>query len=97
MREHLELVCSVLDNGERKSSRTGVDTISAFAAHYRVDLVKGFPLLTTKKMHWNSALRELLCYLSGDNHIRKPLLPNQNYPLAMTLPLWLVHAPCMPR
>lgn len=70
MKEYLELVRSVLDNGERKSSRTGVDTISAFAASYSVDLAKGFPLLTTKKMHWNSVLRELLWYLSGEDHIR---------------------------
>jgi thymidylate synthase len=70
MKEYLELVRSVLENGERKSSRTGVDTLSAFSAHYSVDLAKGFPLLTTKKMHWNSVLRELLWYLSGDDHIR---------------------------
>jgi thymidylate synthase len=70
MKEYLELVRSVLDNGERKSSRTGVDTISLFAASYSVDLAKGFPLLTTKKMRWSSVLRELLWYLSGEDHIR---------------------------
>jgi thymidylate synthase len=47
-----------------------VDTISCFAAHYTVDLAEGFPLLTTKKMQWSSVLRELLWYLSGDDHIR---------------------------
>jgi len=70
MQEYLDLVRYVLDNGDRKPSRTGVDTISAFSANYSVDLANGFPLLTTKKMQWNSVLRELLWYLSGENHIR---------------------------
>jgi len=67
---YLDLVRHVLDHGVRKPSRTGVDTISCFAAHYQVDLAAGFPLLTTKKMHWGSILRELLWYLSGEDHIR---------------------------
>ncbi len=70
MKEYLELVRDVLEHGVRKSSRTGVDTIATFAAHYSVDLAQGFPLLTTKKMRWKSVLRELLWYLSGDDHIR---------------------------
>ncbi len=70
MKTYLDLVRLVLEEGERKPSRTGVDTISYFGAHYRVDLADGFPLLTTKKMHWASVLRELLWYLSGDDHIR---------------------------
>ncbi|RKY20389.1 MAG: thymidylate synthase [Planctomycetota bacterium] len=70
MKAYLDLVRHVLEHGERKSSRTGVDTLSCFAAHYQVDLSAGFPLLTTKKMHWASVLRELLWYLSGENHIR---------------------------
>ena len=70
MKEYLDLVRHVLENGVRKPSRTGVDTLSCFAATYRVDLAAGFPLLTTKKMHWESVLRELLWYLSGDEHIR---------------------------
>jgi thymidylate synthase len=67
---YLDLVRKVLAEGSRKHSRTGVDTVSLFAAHYQVDLADGFPLLTTKKMHWPSVLRELLWYLSGENHIR---------------------------
>jgi thymidylate synthase len=47
-----------------------VDTISYFCAFYKVDLNEGFPLLTTKKMNWNSLLHEVLWYLSGENHIR---------------------------
>lgn len=70
MKAYLDLVRDVLDHGERKSSRTGVDTLSLFGAHYQVDLAAGFPLLTTKKMHWGSVLRELLWYLSGEPHIR---------------------------
>jgi len=70
MKAYLDLARHVVEHGERKPSRTGVDTISAFACHYQVDLAEGFPLLTTKKMHWNSVLRELLWYLSGEDHIR---------------------------
>ncbi|MFH1024887.1 MAG: thymidylate synthase [Planctomycetota bacterium] len=70
MKEYLDLVRLVLDRGERKPSRTGVDTISYFGVHYRVDLAKGFPLLTTKEVNWKSMLRELLWFLSGENHIR---------------------------
>lgn len=67
---YLDLVRQVLRDGVVKSSRTGVDTLSLFSAHYQVDLSAGFPLLTTKKMNWPSILRELLWYLSGDDHIR---------------------------
>lgn len=70
MKEYLDLAKLVLNEGVRKPSRTGVDTISYFSAFYRVDLSKGFPLLTTKKMYWNSLLHEVLWYLSGENHIR---------------------------
>jgi thymidylate synthase len=70
MKEYLDLVKLVIDNGTRKPSRTGIDTISYFGAFYRVDLSKGFPLLTTKKMEWKSLLHEVLWYLSGENHIR---------------------------
>jgi thymidylate synthase len=70
MKEYLDLVKTVIDNGIRKKSRTGVDTISYFGAFYKVDLQKGFPLLTTKRVEWKSLLYEVLWYLSGDNHIR---------------------------
>ncbi|HOJ17308.1 MAG: thymidylate synthase [Ignavibacteriales bacterium] len=70
MKEYLDLVKLVMNEGVRKKSRTGVDTISYFSAFYRVDLSKGFPLLTTKKMEWKSIVHELLWYLSGENHIR---------------------------
>ena len=70
MQQYLDLVNLVIENGVLKPTRTGVDTLSYFAAFYRVDLSEGFPLLTTKKMQWNSLLHEVLWYLSGENHIR---------------------------
>lgn len=70
MKEYHDLVRLVMNEGIRKTSRTGVDTISYFSAFYKVDLAKGFPLLTTKKMEWKSLVHEVLWYLSGENHIR---------------------------
>jgi len=70
MKEYLDLVKLVIEEGTHKKSRTGVDTISYFGAFYKVDLQKGFPLLTTKKIEWKSLLNEVLWYLSGDNHIK---------------------------
>lgn len=70
MKQYLDLVKTVIENGTRKPSRTGVDTISYFGAFYKVDLKDGFPLLTTKKMQWKSLLYEVLWYLSGEDHIR---------------------------
>ncbi len=70
MKEYLDLINLVIENGVRKPTRTGIDAISYFGAFYRVDLSKGYPLLTTKKMHWSSLLHEVLWYLSGERHIR---------------------------
>jgi thymidylate synthase len=70
MQQYLDLVRLVMNEGVRKKSRTGVDTISYFGAFYKIDLAQGFPLLTTKKMMWNSLLYEVLWYLTGDEHIR---------------------------
>lgn len=73
MREYLNIVRDVLDNGVLKPNRTGVDTIAGFSYNFRHDLADGFPLLTTKKMDgplWNSLVHELLWFLSGENHIR---------------------------
>ncbi|MGQ9799054.1 MAG: thymidylate synthase [Ignavibacterium sp.] len=70
MKQYHDLVKLVMNEGVRKSSRTGVDTISYFGAFYKVDLSAGFPLLTTKKMEWKSLLYEVLWYLSGEEHIR---------------------------
>lgn len=70
MKQYHDLVKLVMEKGTQKKTRTGVDTISYFGAFYKVDLSKGFPLLTTKKMQWKSLLYEVLWYLSGENHIR---------------------------
>ena len=70
MREYLDLVQTVLDKGQEKENRTGVNTLSYFGAHYKINLADGFPLLTTKKVFFKSVIRELLWYLSGETHIR---------------------------
>ncbi len=73
MEQYLDLVDSVLSGGTYKPNRTGVDTISRFSRHYEVDLRKGYPLLTTKRMdgyRWNSMIHEVCWYLSGEEHIR---------------------------
>ena len=70
MKEYLNLVQNVLDNGVKKENRTGIDTISSFSEFYRVDLSEGFPLVTTKKMYFRSVILELLWYLRGEDHIR---------------------------
>ncbi|WP_018126294.1 thymidylate synthase [Balneola vulgaris] len=70
MKAYLDLVQNVLENGVKKENRTGTDTISNFAEFYKVDLSKGFPLLTTKKVFFRSVILELLWYLRGEDHIR---------------------------
>src|SRR5690625_1582161 len=70
MKAYLDLVQNVLENGVLKKNRTGTDTLSCFSEHYKVDLSKGFPLLTTKKVFFRSVVLELLWYLRGEDHIR---------------------------
>ena len=70
MKAYLDLVRNVLENGVRKENRTGIDTLSSFAEFYKVDLSKGYPLLTTKKVYFRSVILELLWYLRGEDHIR---------------------------
>ena len=70
MQEYLDLVKHVIDNGVEKENRTGTNTLMSFGYHYKVDLQKGFPLLTTKKVFFNSVIHELLWYLSGETHIK---------------------------
>lgn len=64
------MVKTVLDQGTRRENRTGIDTLAYFGYHYKIDLAQGFPLMTTKKVYFNSVIRELLWYLSGETHIR---------------------------
>ena len=69
MRQYLDLMGHVLDHGARKSDRTGTGTLSVFGYQLRHDLSRGFPLLTTKKVHLKSIIHELLWFLRGDTNI----------------------------
>jgi thymidylate synthase len=64
------LLQDILDNGVEKKDRTGTGTISVFGRQIRHDMKEGFPLLTTKKMHWKSIVTELLWFLRGDTNIK---------------------------
>lgn len=70
MRQYLDLLQYILDNGSQKNDRTGVGTLSIFGYQMRFDLQKGFPLLTTKKLHLRSIIYELLWFLRGDTNIK---------------------------
>src|SRR3954462_7136200 len=69
MQEYHELLARILDEGVEQQDRTGTGTLSVFGHQMRFDLSKGFPLLTTKKLHIRSILIELLWFLRGDTNI----------------------------
>ena len=73
MRQYLDLVRTILEQGERKEDRTGTGTLSVFGTQTRYDLREGFPLLTTKKVLFAAVVRELLWFLRGATNINDDL------------------------
>src|SRR5210317_35384 len=70
MQQYLDMMRLVRDTGARKEDRTGTGTLSVFGHQMKFDLRKGFPLVTTKKLHLKSIIHELLWFLNGDSNTK---------------------------
>ena len=71
MKQYLDLLQDILDNGEVKDDRTGIGTYSVFGRHLRFDLRRGFPAITTKKLAWKACVGELLWFIEGSSSDRR--------------------------